>query len=110
MWGPCGADSQGHPAGLIIAGGENGNVILYDAAKIMAGESDNAVVAESDRHTGAVRGLDVNPFQARHRPLLFSSLLFSRLSLLLTLRLLRLWFRPTSLRLAQMSRKFTSGI
>uniref|UniRef100_A0A3Q2XC43 Protein transport protein Sec31A n=1 Tax=Hippocampus comes TaxID=109280 RepID=A0A3Q2XC43_HIPCM len=63
VWGPCGADAQGHPAGLVIAGGENGNVILYDAAKIMAGESDNAVVAESDRHTGAVRGLDVNPFQ-----------------------------------------------
>ncbi|XP_051907799.1 protein transport protein Sec31A [Hippocampus zosterae] len=63
VWGPCGADARGHPAGLVIAGGENGNVILYDAAKIMAGESDNAVVAESDRHTGAVRGLDVNPFQ-----------------------------------------------
>ncbi|XP_077593792.1 protein transport protein Sec31A isoform X1 [Stigmatopora nigra] len=62
VWGPCGADSTGHPAGLIIAGGENGNVILYDAAKIIAGESE-AVVAESDRHTGPVRGLDVNPFQ-----------------------------------------------
>ncbi|XP_077353069.1 protein transport protein Sec31A isoform X1 [Festucalex cinctus] len=62
VWGPCRADAQGQPAGLVIAGGENGNVILYDAAKIMAGEGD-AVVAESDRHTGPVRGLDVNPFQ-----------------------------------------------
>ncbi|XP_061555139.1 protein transport protein Sec31A isoform X2 [Phycodurus eques] len=62
VWGPCIADAQDHPAGLVIAGGENGNVILYDATKIMAGESE-AVVAESDRHTGPVRGLDVNPFQ-----------------------------------------------
>ncbi|XP_077478111.1 protein transport protein Sec31A isoform X2 [Stigmatopora argus] len=62
VWGPCVAESTDHPAGLIIAGGENGNVILYDAAKIIAGESE-AVVAESDRHTGPVRGLDVNPFQ-----------------------------------------------
>nr|XP_049594264.1 protein transport protein Sec31A isoform X5 [Syngnathus scovelli] len=62
VWGPCSEDSQGHPAGLVIAGGENGNVILYDAAKIMASDSD-PVVAESDRHTGPVRGLDVNPFQ-----------------------------------------------
>ncbi|XP_061703672.1 protein transport protein Sec31A isoform X2 [Syngnathoides biaculeatus] len=62
VWGPCRADTQDHPAGLVIAGGENGNVILYDAAKIIAGESE-AVVAESDRHTGPVRGLDINPFQ-----------------------------------------------
>ncbi|XP_057675041.1 protein transport protein Sec31A [Corythoichthys intestinalis] len=68
VWGPCGTEATGHPAGLIIAGGENGNVILYDAAKIIAGESE-AVVAESDRHTGPVRGLDVNPFQ----PNLFAS-------------------------------------
>ncbi|XP_077441907.1 protein transport protein Sec31A isoform X2 [Vanacampus margaritifer] len=63
VWGSCREDDQGQPAGLVIAGGENGNVILYDAAKIMAGESD-AVVAESDRHTGPVRGLDINPFQS----------------------------------------------
>ncbi|XP_069557726.1 protein transport protein Sec31A isoform X2 [Brachyistius frenatus] len=62
VWGPYGMDAQGHPSGVLIAGGENGNVILYDPAKIMAGESD-AIVAESDLHTGPVRALDVNPFQ-----------------------------------------------
>lgn len=55
-------DSQGHPSGVLIAGGENGNVILYDTAKIMSGESD-AIIVESDKHTGPVRALDVNPFQ-----------------------------------------------
>uniref|UniRef100_A0A3Q1HRU1 Protein transport protein Sec31A n=1 Tax=Anabas testudineus TaxID=64144 RepID=A0A3Q1HRU1_ANATE len=62
VWGPYGMDDQGHPSGVLIAGGENGNVILYDPAKIMAGESD-VIIAESDRHTGPVRALDVNPFQ-----------------------------------------------
>uniref|UniRef100_A0A673C612 Protein transport protein Sec31A n=1 Tax=Sphaeramia orbicularis TaxID=375764 RepID=A0A673C612_9TELE len=62
VWGPFGIDAQGHPSGVLIAGGENGNVILYDPAKIIAGESD-VVIAESDKHTGPVRALDVNPFQ-----------------------------------------------
>uniref|UniRef100_A0A3B3YDG7 Protein transport protein Sec31A n=1 Tax=Poecilia mexicana TaxID=48701 RepID=A0A3B3YDG7_9TELE len=63
VWGPYGMDAQGHPSGVLIAGGENGNVILYDAAKIMAGESD-VIVAENVRHTGPVRALDVNHFQS----------------------------------------------
>uniref|UniRef100_UPI0037E7B61A protein transport protein Sec31A n=1 Tax=Semicossyphus pulcher TaxID=241346 RepID=UPI0037E7B61A len=62
VWGPYGMDSEAHPSGVLIAGGENGNVILYDPAKIMAGASD-VIIAESDRHTGPVRALDVNPFQ-----------------------------------------------
>nr|XP_015798571.2 protein transport protein Sec31A isoform X1 [Nothobranchius furzeri] len=62
VWGPFGMDDQGHPSGVLIAGGENGNVILYDPAKIMSGQSD-VIIAESDRHTGPVRALDVNPFQ-----------------------------------------------
>ncbi|XP_068190782.1 protein transport protein Sec31A isoform X2 [Antennarius striatus] len=63
VWGPYGMDGGGgHPSGVLIAGGENGDVILYDPAKIMAGESD-VIVAESKKHTGPVRALDVNPFQ-----------------------------------------------
>ncbi|KAM6901915.1 protein transport protein Sec31A isoform 1-T1 [Lycodopsis pacificus] len=62
VWGPYGMDEEGHPSGVLIAGGENGNVILYDPAKIMAGETD-VIIAESDKHTGPVRALDVNPFQ-----------------------------------------------
>lgn len=62
VWGPYGVDSGSHPSGVLIAGGENGNVILYDPAKIMAGESD-VIIAESDKHTGPVRALDINPFQ-----------------------------------------------
>lgn len=72
VWGPYGMDAGGHPSGVLIAGGENGNVILYDPAKIMAGESD-VIIAESDKHVGPVRALDINPFQVRLRSLSFLS-------------------------------------
>ncbi|XP_045080996.1 protein transport protein Sec31A isoform X8 [Coregonus clupeaformis] len=61
-WGPHGMDAQGLPSGVLIAGGENGDVILYDPAKIIAGHSD-VVIAQSDKHSGPVRALDVNSFQ-----------------------------------------------
>lgn len=71
VWGPYGADAGGRPSGVLIAGGENGNVILYDPAKIMAGESD-VIIAESDKHTGPVRALDINPFQVSEMCLYYS--------------------------------------
>ncbi|XP_056147216.1 protein transport protein Sec31A [Lampris incognitus] len=62
VWGPHGMDTQGLPSGVLIAGSENGDVILYDPAKIIAGNAD-VIIAQSDKHTGPVRALDVNPFQ-----------------------------------------------
>ncbi|KAJ8401872.1 hypothetical protein AAFF_G00374530 [Aldrovandia affinis] len=62
VWGPHGMNEQGRPSGVLIAGGENGNIILYDPAKIIAGDND-VVIAQDDKHTGPVRALDVNPFQ-----------------------------------------------
>ncbi|KAG9353614.1 hypothetical protein JZ751_011735 [Albula glossodonta] len=66
VWGPGGMNTEGHPSGVVIAGGENGNIILYDPAKIIAGETD-VVIAQNDKHTGPVRALDVNPFQVCSR-------------------------------------------
>ncbi|XP_053108123.1 protein transport protein Sec31A isoform X8 [Hemicordylus capensis] len=62
IWGPHKMASDGNLSGVLIAGGENGNIILYDPAKIIAGESD-VVIAQKDKHTGPVRTLDVNLFQ-----------------------------------------------
>ncbi|XP_069599096.1 protein transport protein Sec31A isoform X11 [Ranitomeya imitator] len=62
IWGPHRIDSEGNISGVLIAGGENGNVILYDPAKILAGDS-NVMISQQDKHTGPVRALDVNPFQ-----------------------------------------------
>ncbi|XP_051822232.1 protein transport protein Sec31A isoform X6 [Antechinus flavipes] len=62
IWGPHKMDSKGNLSGVLIAGGENGNVILYDPSRIIAGDSD-VVIAQNDKHTGPVRALDVNVFQ-----------------------------------------------
>lgn len=62
IWGPHKMDSKGNISGVLIAGGENGNIILYDPSKIIAGEKE-VVIAQNDKHTGPVRALDVNIFQ-----------------------------------------------
>ncbi|XP_075060497.1 protein transport protein Sec31A isoform X17 [Mixophyes fleayi] len=62
IWGPHIMGSDSSVSGVLIAGGENGNVILYDQAKILAGD-DDVVITQQDKHTGPVRALDVNPFQ-----------------------------------------------
>ncbi|XP_015717044.1 protein transport protein Sec31A isoform X13 [Coturnix japonica] len=62
IWGPHSMTAGERVSGVLIAGGENGNVILYDPAKIIAGESE-VIIAQKDKHTGPVRALDVNMFQ-----------------------------------------------
>lgn len=62
IWGPHSMTSGDRVSGVLIAGGENGNVILYDPAKIIDGEAE-VIIAQKDKHTGPVRALDVNMFQ-----------------------------------------------
>ncbi|KFZ69083.1 Protein transport protein Sec31A [Podiceps cristatus] len=62
IWGPHIMTSGERVSGVLIAGGENGNVILYDPAKIIAGDAE-VIIAQKDKHTGPVRALDVNMFQ-----------------------------------------------
>ncbi|NXQ98053.1 SC31A protein, partial [Sagittarius serpentarius] len=62
IWGPHSMASGESVSGVLIAGGENGNVILYDPDKIIAGDTE-VIIAQKDKHTGPVRALDVNMFQ-----------------------------------------------
>ncbi|XP_068797485.1 protein transport protein Sec31A isoform X21 [Struthio camelus] len=62
IWGPHSMTTGESVSGVLIAGGENGNIILYDPAKIIAGETE-VIIAQKDKHTGPVRALDVNIFQ-----------------------------------------------
>ncbi|XP_059395575.1 protein transport protein Sec31A-like isoform X2 [Carassius carassius] len=62
VWGPHGIEDQSLPSGVLIAGGENGNIILYDASRIIAGDGE-VIISQSEKHTGAVRALDVNSSQ-----------------------------------------------
>ena len=53
------------PQGLIVGGLDQGALTLYDASKLLSGDSRGAVVATKDKHTGPVQALDFNPFQVR---------------------------------------------
>ena len=55
------------PQGLIVGGLDQGALTLYDASKLLSGDSRGAVVATKDKHTGPVQALDFNPFQVRIR-------------------------------------------
>uniref|UniRef100_A0A669BDI7 Protein transport protein Sec31A n=1 Tax=Oreochromis niloticus TaxID=8128 RepID=A0A669BDI7_ORENI len=55
-----GADGTG---GRLVGGSENGTLTVYDPEAIMNSIGE-AVVGQSDKHTGPVRALDFNPFQS----------------------------------------------
>uniref|UniRef100_A0A8C2ZIL4 SEC31 homolog B, COPII coat complex component n=1 Tax=Cyclopterus lumpus TaxID=8103 RepID=A0A8C2ZIL4_CYCLU len=55
-----GADGTG---GRLVGGSENGTLTVYNPEEIMSSGAE-AVVGQSDKHTGPVRALDFNPFQS----------------------------------------------
>ncbi|KAI8326303.1 WD40 repeat-like protein [Martensiomyces pterosporus] len=55
---------ESHDLGVLAGGLENGDVTVWDPKKIISGEADSAVLHSSSAHTGAVGGLEFNPFQA----------------------------------------------
>ncbi|KAF7319788.1 Nucleoporin-interacting protein [Mycena kentingensis (nom. inval.)] len=59
-WGSVDA---AHPSGIIAAGLENGELALWDPAKILAAV-DDALILRNSKHTGPIRGLDFNPLQS----------------------------------------------
>ncbi|XP_068160795.1 protein transport protein Sec31A isoform X2 [Antennarius striatus] len=49
--------------GRLVAGGENGIITVYNPDAIINSGAD-AIVGQSDKHTGPIRALDFNPFQS----------------------------------------------
>ncbi|KAM3591788.1 uncharacterized protein V6R79_007404 [Siganus canaliculatus] len=49
--------------GRLVGGSENGIITVYNPEVIMNSGAD-AVVGQSDKHTGPIRALDFNPFQS----------------------------------------------
>ncbi|XP_070494385.1 protein transport protein Sec31A isoform X3 [Chironomus tepperi] len=60
VWTPFDNSNQ-FSNGLIVGGCESGYLKIYNVSKILAGE--DALVAQSNKHTGPVRTLDYNPFK-----------------------------------------------
>ncbi|XP_038647606.1 protein transport protein Sec31A isoform X6 [Scyliorhinus canicula] len=63
IWGAHEITTDGLSSGVLVAGGENGSIILYNPSEIIAGGED-VVIAQKDTHSGPVRALDFNPFQS----------------------------------------------
>ncbi|XP_017789347.1 PREDICTED: protein transport protein Sec31A [Habropoda laboriosa] len=59
IWGSYG----NNPAGIIVGGCDYGMIKIYSAAEMLANDNNN-LISSPDRHTGPVRALDFNPFQA----------------------------------------------
>ncbi|KAJ8319233.1 hypothetical protein KUTeg_004324 [Tegillarca granosa] len=63
VWGSNGMSASNPEAsGVVVAGGDNSNIYCYDGAKMINGAKDS-LLFKQDRHTGAVKALDFNPFQ-----------------------------------------------
>nr|XP_010331483.2 protein transport protein Sec31B isoform X2 [Saimiri boliviensis boliviensis]XP_010331484.2 protein transport protein Sec31B isoform X2 [Saimiri boliviensis boliviensis] len=61
IWGSFGSGLL-EGSGVIAGGGDNGILILYNATHILSSGKE-PVIAQKQKHTGAVRALDFNPFQ-----------------------------------------------
>ncbi|XP_060599891.1 protein transport protein Sec31A-like [Ruditapes philippinarum] len=60
-WG-CYGVSEDLSNGVIVGGGDSGGILAYDASKFLDGDQD-CLMFKKDKHTGAVKALDFNPFQ-----------------------------------------------
>ena len=63
-WGTKGVSDGQFSSGLIAGGMVDGTVVVWDAAKIMAGNNAGAIVLQDRQHSGPVRGCQFNPYSA----------------------------------------------
>ncbi|XP_021375424.1 protein transport protein Sec31A-like isoform X2 [Mizuhopecten yessoensis] len=63
VWGSHGMSPENGEAGFIVGGTDNGGVYCYSATKMIRGDTD-CLQFKQDKHTGAVKALDFNPFQS----------------------------------------------
>lgn len=61
IWGSFG-NGLLEGSGVIAGGGDNGMLTLYNVTHILSSGKE-PVIAQRQKHTGAVRALDFNPFQ-----------------------------------------------
>lgn len=63
-WGSLGSGLL-ESSGVIAGGGDSGMLTLYNVTHILSSGKE-PVISEIQKHTGAVRALDFNPFQVLH--------------------------------------------
>ena len=62
VWGSYGMADDVAPNGVLCAGGDNGNVYVYNPSRLMNNDGD-ALMQKLEEHSGNIAALDVNPFQ-----------------------------------------------
>lgn len=74
IWGCEGMKTSDLSSGVIVGGADGGNIMIYDAAKLIQG--DSAILHHNTKHTGPVHSLDFNKFQvcSYYYPLIPTSL------------------------------------
>ena len=63
VWGTLGMEKEETPSGVLVGGTDSGNLVVWNPDKILNGETEDVILFQSDKHTGAVQALDINPFQ-----------------------------------------------
>uniref|UniRef100_A0A8C9NY10 Protein transport protein Sec31A n=1 Tax=Serinus canaria TaxID=9135 RepID=A0A8C9NY10_SERCA len=61
IWGSFGNGSA-ESSGVLLGGGDNGVLTMYSVHRVLASKGD-PVIAQTEKHSGPVRALDLNPFQ-----------------------------------------------
>lgn len=51
----------GDSPGVIVGGCDNGVIQMFNVSKLL--DNEDGLIANPERHTGAVKALDFNPFQ-----------------------------------------------
>lgn len=64
IWGSFG-NGLLEGSGVIAGGGDDGMLTLYSVTHILSSGKE-PVITQIQKHTGAVRALDFNPFQVLH--------------------------------------------
>ncbi|KAL7624383.1 protein transport protein S31 [Parahypoxylon ruwenzoriense] len=59
-----GQPSEDYPQGIIAGALENGSLDLWDAEKLISGESD-ALISRTTKHTGPIKALQFNPLRSQ---------------------------------------------
>lgn len=62
IWGSCFGHGLQESSGVIAGGGDNGLLTLYNVTHILS-SGQEPLIAQRQKHTGAVKALDFNPFQ-----------------------------------------------
>ena len=50
---------------MIVCGADNGGLLTYNAEKFIKGQAE-CLLFKNNKHTGAVKALDFNPFQVKY--------------------------------------------